>query len=115
MRNFTQKINKKAKRKALAMLLSDKVADQKFVAVESFDMPEAKTKLVAQMRQALPGAQNSALIVTTKEDTAVIRGAQNLPKTVTIGAASLNVRDLARYQYVIASKAAIDAIVSHYA
>lgn len=115
LRNFTQKINKKAKRKALAMLLSDKVADQKFVAVESFDMPEAKTKLVAQMRQALPGAQNSALIVTTKEDTAVIRGAQNLPKTVTIGAASLNVRDLARYQYVIASKAAIDAIVSHYA
>ena len=114
LRNFGKKINKKAKRKALAMLLSDKVASNQFVALEAFEVPEAKTKLVAQMRTALPGSDTSALIITTKEDVNVVRGAQNLPKTATIGATSLNVRDLARYQYVIASKGAIEKLVAHY-
>lgn len=115
LRNFGKKINKKAKRKALAMMLSDKVASEQFIAIESFEMPEAKTKFVADMRQKLPGANRSAIIVTTKEDQAVVRGAKNLPKTATIGATNLNVRDLAQYQYVIASSAAIDVLVAHYA
>ncbi len=115
LRNFGKKINKKAKRKALAMMLSDKVASEQFVALEAFEMPEAKTKFVATMRKSLPGADTSAIIVTTNEDDAVVRGAQNLPKTGTIGATNLNVRDLAQYQYVIASKAAIEKLVAHYA
>jgi len=115
LRNFTQKINKKAKRKALAMMLSDKVADGRFIAVETFEIPEAKTSLVAAMRKALPGSDGSALLVTVKDDTAIIRGAQNLPKTETIGATSLNVRDLAKYQYIIASKSAIESMIAHYA
>ena len=114
LRNFTKKINKKMKRKALAMMLSDKVASNQFVALESYDMPEAKTKHVAAMRKSLPGAETSAILVTTADDIAVVRGAQNLPKTATIGATSLNVRDLARYQYVIASKGAIEKLVAHY-
>jgi large subunit ribosomal protein L4 len=115
LRNFSKKINKKAKRKALAMMLTDKVADDRFIALDTFDMAEAKTKVVAEMRQKLPGAKNTALIVTVKGDESMIRGAQNLQRTETIGAESLNVRDLARYQYIIASKAAIEKMVSHFA
>lgn len=110
--NFSVKINKKTKRLALAMLLSDKVNDGTFVAVEDFNFPEAKTKHVAAMRKALPGAGSSALIVVTTGDVAVKRAAANLPKTSTINAHSLNVRDLAKYRTVVASKAAIDAIVT---
>lgn len=113
-RNFSKKINKKVRKKALAMVLSDKVNEDWLIAVEDFNIAEAKTKLVADLRQALPGSSASALIVTTKEDKDMILAAENLPKTQTIGASSINVRDLVKHQYIIASKAALLEIQETY-
>lgn len=109
-RNFTQKINKKTKRLALAMLLSDRLKDGALVAVENFDIPEAKTKFAAKMRQALPGGQASTLVVVTPGDDKMKRALQNIPKTASMHAHSLNARDVAKYRNIVASKAALEAI-----
>jgi large subunit ribosomal protein L4 len=109
-RNFFKKINKKMRRKAIAMLLSNKVATEKFVVVDSFGFTEAKTSTIDNLRNSLPGANKKAVIVTTPEDIAVVMAARNHPNTVTIAAHSLNARDLAKYEYVIASSKAIDII-----
>ncbi len=114
-RNFGIKINKKTKRLALAMVLSDRVRNAAFTAVESFDIPEAKTKFAAAMRKALPGADASTLVILTKEEAKMKRALQNMPKTATIYAHSLNVRDAAKYQNVIASKTAIEALSTTFA
>lgn len=106
-RNFTKKVNKKMKRTALAMLLSEKLASGRFVAIQDFSFPEAKTKYAAQMRKALPGAAKSALVVLAKGEDAARRSMQNLATTQTISARSLNPRDIAKYNAVIASKAAV--------
>ena len=111
-RNFSIKINKKTKRLALAMVLSDRVRSGAFTAVESFDIPEGKTKLAATMRKALPGATLNTLVVLTKEEAKMKRALQNIPKTTTIYARSLNVRDAAKYTNVIASKTAIEALTN---
>ena len=42
IRNFTKKLNKQVKRKALAMTLSDKVSNNNFIAIESLALPEVK-------------------------------------------------------------------------
>lgn len=109
-RNFSVKINKKAKRTALAMVLTDKVKDGAFIAVENFDIPEAKTKLAANMRKALPGSDKSTLVILTTGDAIMRRALKNIPKTQSIYAHSLNVRDVAKYGNVIASQAAIQAV-----
>jgi large subunit ribosomal protein L4 len=109
-RNFSVKVNKKTKRLALAMVLSDRLRDGAFVAVEDFNIPEAKTKHVATMRKALPGTGFSALVIVSTGDVALKRAAANLPKTTTIHAHSLNVRDLAKFRFVLASKAAIESM-----
>lgn len=106
-RNFTKKINKKMKRTAIAMLLSDRLAQNAFVAVDTFAFPEAKTKLVATMRKALPCADKAALLVLGSAEAGVARAARNLSQTQTIAARSVNPRDLAKFGAVIASKAAI--------
>jgi large subunit ribosomal protein L4 len=106
-RNFTKKVNKKMKRTAIAMLLSDRLAQSSFVAVDTFALPEAKTKLVAAMRKALPCADRSALLVLSSTEVGVARAARNLSNTQTIAARSVNPRDLAKFGAVIASKAAI--------
>jgi large subunit ribosomal protein L4 len=109
-RNFSVKLNKKAKRTALAMVLTDKVKDGAFVAVENYDIPEAKTKFASKMRKALPGADKSTLVILTTGDAIMRRALQNVPKTQSIYAHSLNVRDVAKYRNVIASQAAIQVM-----
>lgn len=113
-RVFGKKVNKKVRHKALAMMLSDKVAHDNFVALEDYQLPEAKTKHVAQMRQALPGASRPTLVITTADDIDFCRATRNIAKTETISAKSLNVRDLAKYEYIWASKAAIEQIQATY-
>jgi large subunit ribosomal protein L4 len=113
-RVFGKKINKKVKRAALAMMLTDKVASDWFIAVEDMAIPEAKTKFIAEMRTKLPGKDRAALIVTAKDEASIVQASANLPKTQTIGAKSLNVRDLAKFEYLIASKDAIEEIKETY-
>lgn len=113
--NFSVKVNKKAKRLALAMLLTDKLRENAFVAVQDFALPEGKTKLAAKMRKALPGSEKSALILLSAGDDHMIKAAQNLPKTETMFAHSLNARDLAKYNMVVASKAAIETLEQTFA
>lgn len=113
-RVFGKKVNKKVKRKALAMVLSDKLNEGYLVAVDSYEMPEAKTKLVASMRAALPGAGRSTLVITMPKDDAVRRGVQNLNKTKSINVGSLNVRDLVASEYILASRETIEELQKIY-
>lgn len=109
-RNFFKKVNKKVKRKAIAMLLSDKVAHDKLIVLESYGFTEPKTKVVDSLRNSLPGSDKKALIVTTPTDEALVLAAKNHKTTTTIAAHSLNARDLAKYEYVIVSSEGIDII-----
>ena len=71
-RNFTQKINKKMKRKALFMCLSDRVKDSNLILLDKLELAAAKTremdkllrnlmdKTVANVGAGLTPAQNDA-------------------------------------------------------
>lgn len=113
-RNFSVKLNRSMKRQALAAMLSERVREGAFIAVEDFVLEAAKTATVSAMRKALPQSAAKALVVTTAADKDMIRAARNLKNTQTIAAQSLNVRDLATFPVVIASQAAIEEIVNTY-
>ncbi|MBT3231059.1 50S ribosomal protein L4 [Candidatus Uhrbacteria bacterium] len=113
-RNFTLKINKKARKKALAVVLSDKVSSGLLIVVEGLSDVNA-TSVAAKMRKALPGSDSSAVIVCAGDEKVAVRASRNLPKTGSIAAHSLNVRDLLKYEYVIASKAAVQKMIEVYA
>jgi large subunit ribosomal protein L4 len=109
-RNFSVKLNKASKRKALAMVLTDKVENEKFVAVETMSFPEAKTKNFASVMKKLPVAGKKTLVVLEPSNTLAARAARNLPRVTTLPAHSLNIADLLAHEFVVASKDAIDAI-----
>ena len=114
-RNFSKKINKATKRLALAMALSDKREGGALLAIDEYTFTDVKTKVVANLRKNLPQAAASALFVVTKGDTAMRRAARNLPRTATILAQSLNVRDIVKYGVVVASQAALREIEENFA
>lgn len=112
-KSFSKKVNKKLRRNAVFMMLTDKVESDKLVALDTYSV-ESKTSALAKMRKALPGDGRSALIVTTDKDQDMARAASNLPKTQAISAKSLNARDLAKYEYLFVSKDAIELIKETY-
>ncbi len=114
LQDYAIKLNKRAKKKALALVLSDKLANEKMVALTDYNLPEAKAKFVGAMRKVLPGTGRSTLIVTLPADKPFIMAAKNVSKTDTIFAGSLNVRDLLAHEYVIVSEAAIKTMTDLY-
>lgn len=113
-RNFTVKMNKKARRKALAMVLSDKVASNQFLAVETLATTEGKTKTLTAFLKNLPASNVSTLVVLEPANKLAARAARNLQKVATIPANSLNVVDLLSHERVIASRDAIDVLTATY-
>lgn len=109
-RNFSLKINKVMKRKALLMSLSDKVASKALVLLDKLEVPEIKTKKFAAVLSKLPVKGKSTLIVLKNSDEKVIKSARNLPKVKTIRADSLNVYDVLRHQFILAPKETIEVI-----
>lgn len=114
-RNFYQKVNKQMRQAALRMVLSDKVANDRLVILEAWTVSEPKTKALASVLKNLPSASKKSLIVTLPKDVNTIKAAKNLPKSMRIGANNLNVLDVLKYEYMVASKEAVEAIQQRYA
>ena len=113
-RNFGVKVNKKVKQKALAMVLSDKVANDKLVLVESYNMPEAKTKVLQTAFSKLPNKNRPTLVVTKNAEENIVRASKNLPRVETINFGSLNLVDLMKKEYLVINKELLKKVSEHY-
>lgn len=89
-RNFSLKMNKKAKRKALLMTLSDKATEKKIIVVDKIEMSSIKTKELATIITKLP-LKKKVLIVLPKTDSKIMKSAKNIKKLKIINASSLNI------------------------
>lgn len=89
-RNFSLKMNKKAKRKALLMTLSDKATEKKIIVVDKIEMSSIKTKELATIITKLP-LEKKVLIVLPKTDSKIMKSAKNIKKLKIINASSLNI------------------------
>ncbi len=124
-RLFVQKINKKAKRKALLMCLSDKARNNWIILLDKLNLEKGKTKELveilknlkfriknAKFRFKMQGGVKlekeekvgSLLIALPAKDDNIIRAARNIPGLATLAADSLNVIDLLKYKYLLITK-----------
>ena len=112
-RDFSQKINKTAKRVALVSALSAKLSDGNMIVVDKIQLENAKTKEMAAVMKAL-GVGKRALLVVTDEDAAVVRAARNIPDVTTIASELINVYDVVANEKFIATQAAVKKIEEAY-
>lgn len=113
-RNFTLKINKKAKNKALCMVLTDKLKNEKIVLLEKLEIAEPKTKLLKSLLAKFPCTEKKNLISMVTNKNNVYTAGQNLKKLSFCAADSMNVVDLLNCEYLILDKAAITKLVETY-
>ena len=118
-RNFSKKINKKMKTKALFMGLTSKVKDQELVLLDKIEIAEVKTKVIAGIISNLKNKikkdlNKGALIVLSQTDLKISRAVRNIPKIKTIRADSLNILDILSHQYLIMLQDSIEVIKKTY-
>ncbi len=102
-RNYKTKINKKTRRLATKMVLSDKAQTGTLYVVENFDFKEPKTSLFASFIKALPAKQHSFLVLTAGKDAKLLRMTSNLKKIETMRAEDANVAALLSKQAIVTS------------
>lgn len=106
-RDFSKKMNAKAKKAALLSALSKKVADGEFIVVDELKVAQAKTKEMAKFAKAI-GLEKSAVIVMDNDDVNVIRAAANLPKINTLPLEQLSTYEVVVSQKVVMTKVAVE-------
>ncbi len=118
-RDYSQKINKKAKRMALLSVLSKKAADHEIKVVDNLEFALPKTKQAALAARVLTGLpknkkQFNLLIIRSAENKSVARAAANLPKTAVLTPTTLNVYDFLAHRHVLIEQRAIAEVTAHY-
>lgn len=113
-RDFSKKINKQAKRIALASALSAKFDAKEIVFLDEFKFAEAKTKLAQQFVDSFKLGKNN-LVVVSKNDEIVTRATNNLPNVNLQLADCLSVSDVVINNKLFITKDAVKIIEEGFA
>ena len=106
-------MNRKEKRAALKSALTSRVEENKFIVIDELKFDEIKTKKFQEVLNNLK--VNKALVVLEDGNTNVEVSARNIPDVKTARTNTINVYDVLKYNTVITTKAAVEAIEEVYA
>ncbi len=98
-RDYSYKIPKKAWRQALCLAISDRAGSGKLKLIESFELPELKTKAAKALLDSLE--LKHALILVGEGEEGFARAARNLSAHKVLPLAGLNVYDLLNYKELL--------------
>lgn len=112
-RDFSKKMNSKARRAALVSALSYKVQAGEFIVVDEIKLAEIKTKEVAAILKNL-GVERSALLVVSG-DADVARASRNIEFLTTCDVSLLNVYDVVKNAKIVISRSAVEKFEEEHA
>ena len=112
-RDYSFKLNKKERRAALKSALTSRVEEKKFIVVDEINFDEIKTKKFRDVLNNL--SVSKALVVLEDGNKNAELSARNIADVKTAKTNTINVYDILKYNTVIATKAAVQAIEEVYA
>jgi large subunit ribosomal protein L4 len=104
-RDFTQKVNRKMYRAAMQSIVSELARTDRLVAVDSLELAEPRTKLLAAKLAEL--GLTRALILVEAYEEKLFLAARNLPYVDVLAVASLDPVSLIRHDKVVATVGAL--------
>jgi len=107
---FKKTIPQKIRRKALFIVLSEKLKNEMVLVLDELKIEKIKTKTMNDILNKLFLKKGSGLIILPKIDKSIIKSVSNIPKVDTIEAREINTLDLLNYKYLIIPKEAIKII-----
>ena len=111
-RDYSFKLNKKERRAALKSALSSRVAENKIIVLDAFNMEEIKTKKFKAVMDAL---KVSKALVVVDDNNNVVLSARNIPDVKTASTSTINVYDILKYDTLVVTQDAVATIQEVYA
>ena len=101
-KDWSYNVNKKTKRQALISALSLKYSEGVLIALNQFELPEIKTKQVADFVKRFE--LKSALIIVSGENENLLKSAKNLKNIKVVKIDGLNVYDVLKFDSLIVTE-----------
>jgi large subunit ribosomal protein L4 len=114
-RIFEVEVPKKMRRKALFMVLSQKVRDKQLIVVNKFEIEKGKTKEIASLLAKLPCTGQSTLIAMPNYDKKIFLASRNISKILVEDARNLNVLGLLNSKNLLITEESIKTIENTFA
>ena len=105
-RDYSYKVPKKLRRKALYSVLTSKVVDGELIVLDDLKLENNKTKEAAAVLNAVE-AGKKAYVVTAENDNNVYRSFRNIEGVDVASVSLINVYDLVRHNKLVITKDAI--------
>jgi len=112
-RNYTKRVNKKMKAKALFMVLSEKLREEKILVLDHTKMEKPSTKEMLSYLSKL-SIKTKALLALGKRDENILKSVGNITKISVIASDSINVVDLLKNDMFIINKEGLKKIEETY-
>jgi large subunit ribosomal protein L4 len=124
-RNFSKKINKKMKQKAITMVLSDRLSNNNMAVINKIEIQDFKTKvfndILKKIENIFPSdndkakkSKRSVLFVNDNKDEKIVFSGRNLVGFNIINLENLNIVDLLKYKNLMITESALKAVNDRY-
>lgn len=108
-RSYNFNLPRKVRQLAIKSALSQKVADEKFVVVESINFDAPKTKEFAGVMNNLKVSEKVLVVVSDEDKNAALSG-RNLVNTTVVTPAGVNILDVVDSQKIVITKSALSQV-----
>ncbi len=114
-RNYDLKMNKKAKRKALCMIFSQRAHDENIILLDTISFEQPKTKQAVGVLKKLPlgidlKKKRKVGFIATKDDKNIRKSLRNIPCVNLLSLESLNIIDVMKCSKLIVSLSSLEKI-----
>ncbi|MFB6212442.1 MAG: 50S ribosomal protein L4 [Candidatus Magasanikbacteria bacterium] len=113
-RDFSRKVNKKMKTKALFSLLSKKAEDEEIRVLDSLDLVNYKTKEALKLFESLFGDRKKTLFLPAEKNKKFRKAAKNIKKVDVMNPKSLNVVDILQYKFIVFEEDSLRSVENHF-
>ena len=108
-RSYNFNLPRKVRQLAIKSALSQKVADEKFVVVESINFDAPKTKEFAGVMNNLKVSEKVLVVVSDEDKNAALSG-RNLVDTTVVTPAGVNILNVVDSQKIVITKSALSQV-----
>ena len=108
-RDYDYKVNRKVRRLALKIVLSDKVRQNNLIAVDALVLPSLKTKEMVTVLNNLK-TEGKVMVIMEGGDSLVETATRNIPNVVTVAYNHISVYDVMNTNKIVATEAALKKI-----
>jgi large subunit ribosomal protein L4 len=113
--NFSQKVNRKMYRAAIASIVSQLVRDGRFIVADNLDLETPKTKNFVEILKKLSAADSTVLIAVDELTEELYLASRNLPNVLVLEAHQVDPYSLLRCNKAVMSRSAVEKLQEQWA